>query len=125
MFSLPQPFSQFRLRQRTKELWSLVRIFNLSLFPQGMDSDNNAHNYWFLIAQAHKMIVLDVVVSDEDVCNWNGKPSRPPALTPSTFCHYFYTLLIPSQELTFLNLVQLIFILSLAFSYSIHALLHP
>ena len=43
--SLPQPFSQFRQRQRTNELWSLVRIFNLSLFPQSLDSDKNAHTH--------------------------------------------------------------------------------
>ena len=71
------------------------------------------------------MIALHIVVSDEDVFNWNGKPSRPPSLIPSTYCFYFHILLIPSQELTFLNLLELIFILSLAFSYSIHDPLHP
>ena len=98
MFSLPQPFSQFRMRQRMKELWSLWKIFNLSLLLQSMDSDNWARNQWFLIAQAQKIGVLQVLVSAEDACNWNGKPSKPPSLTPSTYCHYFYTLLIPSQE---------------------------
>ena len=120
-FSLSQPFSQFRLRQRTAELWSLVRIFNLFLF---LDSDNNAYTHCLLIAQTHKMIILHSVVSDDDVCNWNSKPSNPPSLTPSTYCYYFHTLLIPSQELTFLNLFKLIFILILAFSYSIYAPLH-
>ena len=48
-------------------------------FPQSMDSDNNAHNHWFLITQAPKRIVLHVVVSDKDVCNWNGKPSSLPS----------------------------------------------
>ena len=66
------------------------------------------------------MIVLHIVVSDEDVCNWNCNPSSSPSLTPSTYCYYFHTL-IPSQELTFLNLFKL----SLAFSYSIHIDLHP
>ena len=44
-----------------------------------MDSVNRAHNNLFLIAQSHKIGVLQVVVSDEDVCNWNGKPSHPPS----------------------------------------------
>ena len=103
IFSLPQPFSQFRMRQRMKELWSLWKIFNLSLLLQSMDSDNWARNQWFLIAQAQKIGVLQVLVSAEDACNWNGKPSKPPSLILSTYCHYFYTLLIPSQELEFLN----------------------
>ena len=64
-------------------------------------------------------------VSDEDVCNWNGKPSDPPSLIPSNYCHYFHTLLIPPQELTFRNLFKLIFILSLTFSYSTHDAFHP
>ena len=38
-----------------------------------MDSDNRAHNHWFLVAQAQKISVLQVVVSDEDACNRNGK----------------------------------------------------
>ena len=45
MFSLLKPFTQFRLRQRAKELWSLVSIFNLSLLPQSMGSDSRAHNH--------------------------------------------------------------------------------
>ena len=65
------------------------------------------------ISQAQKIGVLQVVVSDEDVCNWNGKPSNPPSLIPSIYSHYFHTLLIPSQELTFLNLLKLIIKLSL------------
>ena len=125
MFSLLKPLTQFRLRQRTKELWSLVSIFNLSLFPQSMGSDSRAHNHWFLVVQTYKIGILQVVVSDEDVCNWNGKSSGPPSLTPSTYCHYFHTLLIPSQELTFLNLFKLFSILNLAFSYNNNALPHP
>ena len=42
-----------------------------------------------------------VVVSDEDACNENGKTSTPPPPIPSTHSHYFYTLLIPSQKVTF------------------------
>ena len=72
-----------------------------SLLPQGTDSDNRPHNYWFLITQAQKIGVLQFVVSDEDACNWNCKWSYPPSVTSSTYFNYFQTLLIPSQELTF------------------------
>ena len=123
---LLQPFSKFRLRQSTKELRSLVWNDSVLISPFFLkDSDNRADNHWFLIAQAQKIGVLQVVVSNEDVCNWNDKRSNPPSLVPSTYCHYIHTLLIPSQEVTFLNLYKLIFILSLAFSYSIHGPLHP
>ena len=40
-------------------------------------------------------------ISDEDACNRNRKLSNSPSLILSTYCHYFHTLLIPSQELTF------------------------
>ena len=40
-------------------------------------------------------------VSDVDACNRNDKLFNPFSLIPSTYCHYFHTLLIPSQELTF------------------------
>ena len=56
-----------------------------------------------LFAQAQKIDVLQVVVSNEDdACNRNDKPFNPPSLIPSTYCHYFHTLLIPSEKLTFL-----------------------
>ena len=54
-------------------------------------------NHCLLISQAQKISA----VSDEDACNQNGKPSNPSSPIPSTYCHYFHTLLIPSQELTF------------------------
>ena len=60
-----------------------------------------AHNHCFLIAQAQKVGVLQVVVSDEDACRQNEKPSNQSFLKTSTYCHYFHTLLIPSPELTF------------------------
>ena len=68
-----------------------------------------------------------VLVSNFVLKVWTGnaKPSNPPSLMPSTYCRYFHTILIPSQELTFLNLFKLVFILSLAFSYSIHTPLYP
>ena len=76
-----------------------------------MESDNRAHNHCFLIAQAQKIGVLQVAVSNEDACNWNGKPFNPPYFILSAYCNYVHTLLIPSQELTFLNLIKSIFIL--------------
>ena len=42
-----------------------------------------------------KIGVLQVAVSDEGVCNWNGKPSSSTSLTPSTYCNYF-----PSNTIT-------------------------
>ena len=93
IFSLPHPFSQFRLRQRTKQLLS----FNLSLLPQSMDSGVRVHNHWFLITQPYKIGVLQVVVSDEGACNWNGKPFHPPFLISSIYIHYFHTLVTPSR----------------------------
>ena len=71
--------------------------------------------------------IFEVVVSDEVACNRNHKLSNPRSFLPSTYCHYFPTLIIPSQELTFpwKLAAYLIFILRLAFSYIIHARLHP
>ena len=37
------------------EVWN---YFNLFLLPQGMESDNRAHNHWFFIAQTQKIGVL-------------------------------------------------------------------
>ena len=45
--------------------------------------------------------VLQVAISDEEARNRNGKLSNPPSLISSTYCHFFHTLLILSQELTF------------------------
>ena len=52
---------------------------------------------WFLITQAWKIDVLQVVVSDEDACNWNSKLFHPLFLIPSIYSHYFHTLVIPSS----------------------------
>ena len=72
--------------------------FNLSFVPQSMENDSRAHNRWLLIAQAQK---IDVLVFDEDASNRNVKLFNPPSLIPSIHCHYFHTLLTPSQELRF------------------------
>ena len=94
-----QPFSQFRLRHRTKESCEVWHCFNFYLLPQSMDSDDRTNNHWFLTVRAHKIGVMQVVFSDEDACNWNSKLSKTPCLIPSTYCYYFHTPLIPSQEL--------------------------
>ena len=65
-----------------------------------MDSGDRIHNHCFLITQAQKIGLLQVVVSDEEACNRNGKPSNHPSLIPLTYCHYFYTQLVPSEELS-------------------------
>ena len=51
-------------------------------------------------AQTQKTGVLQVVVSDEDGCDQNQRPTNPPSCMPLTNCHQLRTLLIPSQELT-------------------------
>ena len=79
----------------------LVRNDTVSISPS-IDSDNRAHNHCFRITQTQKVGVLQVVNPDEDVCNRNGKPSNPLSLIPSTYCHYFHTILIPSEEIAFL-----------------------
>ena len=112
--------------QGAREFCEEWHCFNLSLLPQSMDCDNRGFNHWFLISQADKIDVLHVVLSDEDACNRNGKLFNPYSLTP--YFHYFHTLLIVSRELIvpWKPVVwNLILILSLEFSYTIHAPLHP
>ena len=41
-----------------------------------MDREKKARNHQLLISQAKKIGVLQVVVSDEDACDQNGKPSN-------------------------------------------------
>ena len=90
-----------------------------------MDSDSS---HWFLIAQAQKSGVLQVVVvSDKYAWNQNGKQSNSLSPISSTYSHYIHALLTPSKELlhSLINqLLNMIFILSLPFSCSIHIPLH-
>ena len=65
-----------------------LTLFNLTLLPQSIDWHSRARNYLLLNVQAQKVGILKVAVSDEPII-------------PSTYCHYFHNLLIPSQELTF------------------------
>ena len=86
--------------RKSCEYW---HSFNFCLYPQSKDRGHKSHDHWFLIAKAQKIDVLQIFVSDENVCNRNRKPSNPPSPVPSVYCHYLHTLLITSQELTFPN----------------------
>ena len=44
-----------------------------------MGRDTSTNNYWFVIAQPKKISVLQVVLSEEDAYDQNGKPSNPPS----------------------------------------------
>ena len=118
-----RPFSQFRLQQGTNEKGSLVRTDTvlISVFFLKVQTGMTGLRITDSLAQAPKTGVLQVVVSDEDACNQNGKPSNSPSLIPLTYWHYFHTVLIPPQELTYLykSVAQLDFH-CLAFSYTIH-----
>ena len=96
-----------------KVLWGLT----LYLLPQGLDMDNRAHKHWFLIVQGQKIGMLQIVVSNKDICNQNGKPSghlfpypQPIAITSILYQYHCKRSHIP---------------LSLAFLNTIHAPLHP
>ena len=71
---------QKRRDQGAREYCEDWHSSHLSLLPQNMDSDNRAHNYWFLSLRLRKIGVLQVVVYDEDSWNRNVKPSNPPSL---------------------------------------------
>ena len=65
-----------------------------------MDSDINAQNYQFFIAQTQKNRILQVAVSEQDTCDQNGKPLTPLSSMSSTHYHYFHTLRTPSEDFT-------------------------
>ena len=77
--------------------------YNLSLLSRIIDRVDSSRNHWFLIAQTQKIDILQVLVSDKDLCDRSGKPSALLSLIPSTYYHYFYTLLIPWRFLNFLT----------------------
>ena len=101
-FPLPQPFSQFRLRQRPDEQGNLVRT-DLSPIPQYMDRDNITHNHWFLIAQTHKTGILEASIASEvlplmkRLAIRNG--NHPLHLLPYPW-HITITFILDSQKLT-------------------------
>ena len=58
------------------------------------ESDNCTNNYLFLIGQAHKTVLMQIVTSEKNICDQNDKPSNPRSHIPSTYGFYFHTLLI-------------------------------
>ena len=58
----------------------------------------------FLSLNFYKFGILQLMkrmkISDEDACSRNSKLFNSPSLIPPVYCHYFDTLLKPSQELT-------------------------
>ena len=101
----------------------LINHSHLSLLAWSMNKMNSPYHQWFLIVQAQKVGVLQVVASDEDNCDQNTKMSTQPFPIPLIY-YYFCDLPISSQELTCPHetscLTKTIFILSLAFSFTIH-----
>ena len=71
----------------------------LSLVPQSMDRDKSNDYVWFLIAQTQKIGVLQVVATNEDACEQNGKLLTSTSPIPSTYC-YFNALQVQPQDLT-------------------------
>ena len=90
-FSLPQPFRQFRLRQRTRKLERLARNDTVLISPFFL-------KLWKVIAGLTVTDSLLLRLRKLVYCRC-GKPSNPPSLVPSTYCRYLHTLLIPPQEL--------------------------
>ena len=75
-----------------------------------MDRNNNAHSYWFLIAETQNIGILQVAPSDEDACNQNAKliyynhcyaPYSPPLLSQQSLFLWlcFHTPLMPQKNL--------------------------
>ena len=74
-------------------LWSLP---NFPKHEQGLKDSQSL----ILYSSDTKTGMLQLVVSDENICNENGKPSTPSSSLASIYNHYFHTLLIPSKNLT-------------------------
>ena len=64
IFSLPQKFCQFRLRQGIRELGSIVKTDTVLISPFFLKVwtviAGLTHNHWFFIAQTHKIALLQV-----------------------------------------------------------------
>ena len=90
----PQTFCQFRLRQGTRELWSIVRTDTVLISPFFL-------KVWTVIAGlTHNTDSLSIRLK-KLIYSSCDKPSNPYPLIPSTYFHYFHIQLIPPQELTF------------------------
>ena len=103
-FFLPWSLSHFRLYQGSREKWAneFCLYWDCLISPGFSDLWTGitavTDNYWYFIAQAHNIGILQIVTS-EDVCDKNNKLSAPPIPIPSIYYHYFTVLLIPSQDL--------------------------
>ena len=42
-----------------------------------MDRDISTNNYWFRSVQAQKIALLQIILSEEETCDQNGKPANP------------------------------------------------
>ena len=113
-----QLFCQFKLRQGTMDLGSIVRIDTVLISPFFL-------KVWTVITGlTHNDYLL--LRLKKLVCSRCGKPSNLPSHTSSTYCHYFHNQLMLPQELKFfLKLFNLILILLLPFSCTNHTLLYP
>ena len=74
---------------------------NLSLLPQNMDSDNRAHNYWFLSLRLRKIGVLQVSSLWWRFLKSECQTIQSTFSQKSKYCYYFHTVLMSSQNLTF------------------------
>ena len=93
IFSLAQQFCQFRLRQGKRELGVLVRTDTVLFSPFFL-------KVWTVIKGLTNTDSLSLTLRKLVYFRY-GKPFNPPSFIPSAYCHYFHTLLISPQELTF------------------------
>ena len=77
------------IQSETRSQWAIEYCENLSLLPWSMGRDNSTHNYWSHIVQAKKIVVLQVLTSNEDVCYQNRKQITAPSPISSNYCHHF------------------------------------
>ena len=115
----------FSVTLTTSEQESLLRTDTILIFPFFLEvlTEKTGLAVADTLSVRLRIPVLQVVDSDEDTCDQNGKPSNRSSLIPSGYCHHFHTLLIPLQKLIFTwkPVGFLIFFLSLAFSYNFNA----
>ena len=93
IYSLPQPFCQSRLRQETRELRNLPRNDTVLISPFFL-------KVWTEITGLTTADYLSLRLRKLVYCRC-GKPFNLPSFIPSTYCHYFHTLLTPQQGLAF------------------------
>ena len=92
---------QKRRDQGAREYCEDWHSSNLSLLPQNMDSDNRAHNYWFLSLRLRKIGVLQVSSLWWRFLKSECQTIQSTFSQKSKYCYYFHTVLMSSQNLTF------------------------